>query len=116
MYLCVYVYSYIHTYIHACVCIPVSINIKVCMHIYIYIYIYTYISVKRVFYIATYLYSCSFIYLHRGVDAHIAVRDQLTSAFEKAALQRGEVPTNRPEMGFLRFFGNGMVNVWFIYG
>eukprot|EP00435_Cladocopium_sp_Y103_P065817 s319_g27.t2 len=31
----------------------------------------------------------------QGVDAHIAVRDQLTSAFEKAAVQRGEVPANR---------------------
>ena len=31
----------------------------------------------------------------QGVDAHIAVRDQLTSPFEKEAVLRGEVPENR---------------------
>eukprot|EP00434_Breviolum_minutum_P022759 symbB.v1.2.020078.t1/scaffold1661.1/size106951/1 len=31
----------------------------------------------------------------QGVDAHIAVRDQLTSRFEKVAVLRGEVPENR---------------------
>ncbi len=30
-----------------------------------------------------------------GVDAHIAVRDQLTSRFEKDAVLRGEMQVNR---------------------